>query len=551
MDRSRSDHFFTSLSTTRLTGAVAVGFVTFGLFAATAAPGLTWKNAGADGGDLLTAVATWGIPHPSGYPTYLLLLRGFSLLDPVGSLAGRGNLFSAVCGSAAAGIAYVAFLMALEIAGSARRNSASDDARDPRFARFAAGVGALAFAVSPAVWSQSTITEVYALNAWFCAAILALSLWLYRREQAHMEVATYLRIAIGVLLGLGLGNHLTLAMLAIPLLLWTAMSNRGRPFVSNTVARLWPVAAGGTFGLLVYLYAPIASSHLPPVNWGHPNTLRGFWWMLSGSIYQQYAFAVPAGQIPGRLVDVASMSLTQFGFVGLIVAIVGVVTLVERARGLGVAIVSSILLLAVWSVGYRTLDSYVYLIPAYLLLGLCLTVAIPELLSAVDVASRRIFRGAKSATANPSALFAGLLVLAAIPGWTAFHHFRSLDLHHDTAAEEFVSRAFSTAGADSVIFASDDKQLFSLWYEAYVAAPAKHVMIVSVPHLQFNWYWNDLARQYPNRMPSKRPDNLPERISAIVGRNLGKHPVFVANEIPSVDQSFNVVKDGPLWQIAP
>ena len=41
----------------------------------TAAPGLTWAHFGADGGDLLAAAAVHGIPHPPGYPLYLLLLR--------------------------------------------------------------------------------------------------------------------------------------------------------------------------------------------------------------------------------------------------------------------------------------------------------------------------------------------------------------------------------------------------------------------------------------------------------------------------------------------
>ena len=46
----------------------------------TLAPGLTWANDGADGGDLITAAATGGVPHPGGYPLYILLARLFQFL---------------------------------------------------------------------------------------------------------------------------------------------------------------------------------------------------------------------------------------------------------------------------------------------------------------------------------------------------------------------------------------------------------------------------------------------------------------------------------------
>ncbi len=56
------------------------------VYGMTLAPGLTWANSGADGGDLITAAATGGVPHPTGYPVYLLL--GTSLSIPADWFAG-------------------------------------------------------------------------------------------------------------------------------------------------------------------------------------------------------------------------------------------------------------------------------------------------------------------------------------------------------------------------------------------------------------------------------------------------------------------------------
>ena len=48
----------------------------FFLYLASAPPGLTWSHFGADGAELLTAALTNGVPHPPGYPLYMLLLQG-------------------------------------------------------------------------------------------------------------------------------------------------------------------------------------------------------------------------------------------------------------------------------------------------------------------------------------------------------------------------------------------------------------------------------------------------------------------------------------------
>ena len=63
-----------------------------------AARDLTWAFYSGDGGELITAVMTGGIPHPPGYPTYLLLGRLAALL-PVTPIAYRFALLSAFCGA--------------------------------------------------------------------------------------------------------------------------------------------------------------------------------------------------------------------------------------------------------------------------------------------------------------------------------------------------------------------------------------------------------------------------------------------------------------------
>ncbi len=156
------------------------------------APGLTWAHFSADGGDLISAAATGGVPHPTGYPLYLILARGFQFL-PVGDLAFRTNLLSAVCTILAALLLY-AYL--------------SHQLRDRPLGQFASFLAALAYGLAPFVWGQALVTEVYALHGLlmvFCIYVLSLE---------ESKISEWTR---GFVFGLAATNHLT-AIMMLPLL---------------------------------------------------------------------------------------------------------------------------------------------------------------------------------------------------------------------------------------------------------------------------------------------------------------------------------------------
>src|ERR1051325_5016409 len=92
--------------------AVGVGLLSLLSYLFTLAPTIV----GGDSGELVTAVATLGVPHPPGYPLYCLLGHLFTLLVPFGSVAYRVNLFSAVAAAATAGLmAYLVTVAGTEL----------------------------------------------------------------------------------------------------------------------------------------------------------------------------------------------------------------------------------------------------------------------------------------------------------------------------------------------------------------------------------------------------------------------------------------------------
>ena len=107
---------------------------------------------GGDAGELVTGTACGGALHPPGYPLYTLLGKLFLCL-PFGEPALRMNLFSAICGVAAA----------VMLQRAAARWSGSP---------WAGVLAAAWFAFSAIVWEHAVGAEVFSLHHVFVAALL-------------------------------------------------------------------------------------------------------------------------------------------------------------------------------------------------------------------------------------------------------------------------------------------------------------------------------------------------------------------------------------------
>jgi len=410
--------------------------VALGLYVATLAPGLTWAHDSADGGELAAAAWTLGIPHPPGYPTYVLLAHLLTRL-PIGVVATRTNLFSALCAAAAA------TLVAWALARTGRG--------------WAAAVGAgVALASAPLLWSQATVTEVHTLNGLFTASLLAL---------AAGGATAWRPLIAGLVWGVSMGNHPT-AFFSLPLVFLSV----------RRVRRGWALgAAGAVTGLAVYLYLPLRAAAAPPINWGDPQTLDRFWWVVSGAPYRQFLFALPWKYLPARLLAWAGLLARQFTPVGLAVAILGAVVLWETDRPRLAASGATVGLCSLFALGYDTSDSYLYLIPALICLGLWLGVGMDRLLTSA-FAWRRW------------AGWAVAVSLVALPLVVALLRLPAQDLSEERAAETFGVNALTQAPSGAVIVSQQDAHTFALWYFQQAEGLRPDVVVVDLGLLGYAWY---------------------------------------------------------------
>ena len=426
--------------------AAVVGLISLGLYLATLAPGLTWAHDSADGGELAAAASTLGIAHPPGYPTYVLLAHPFTLL-PLGEVATRTNLFSALCAACTA-----ALLSWTLIQTGARRTSAI-------------GAG-LALACSPLLWSQAIVTEVHALNSLFTALLLAFAATAMRRDR---RPAAWLALATGWVWGVGMGNHPTLLLCGpLVLLAWWRMR---KGWICGPL--------GLALGLLVYLYLPIRAGADPPINWGNPRTPAQFWWTVSGGPYRQFLFALPWAYLPARLLAWLALLRQQFTWFGLLVAFVGGATLWNDRRPLFLTTGATMILYSIFAVGYNTSDSQFYLIPALVCLGLWLGTGIDRVLSALG--ARWSWTGRWGAVA-----------VVTLPLVVAVWRFPALDLSHDRQASQFERVTLEQAPPQAIILSRRDSHTFSLWYGQVALGKRPDVLIVDLDLLAYEWYTDNM-----------------------------------------------------------
>jgi len=332
---------------------------------------------------------TLGVAHPTGYPLYTLLGKLFTLL-PIGNVAYRVNLISPLFASLAVVFLYLC-LMHLT-----RHRAASL-------------LAALTFAFSRTFWSQAVIAEVYTLNAFFVALVFYLLL-----RQINKSTNQQIN-RLAFVYGLSLTNHLTMILLAPAMAIYALLtkphfftsssrSNFARPgslrpgsgqapgpgqqwgFDNPLRAKtfgLWILNFGlllGLFllGLSVYLYLPLRW----PALHGRPIALGEFVHWVLGSRFRGALRWDAWLKDPQRYLILARLILKQYGWVGLILGLLGLVRLFappsspptlggkEGERKVAMLLLVAYLAYFIYGLNYYVPDISAFIIPVHLIFAI-------------------------------------------------------------------------------------------------------------------------------------------------------------------------------------
>ena len=221
---------------------------------------------GGDSAELAAAAATFGVPHPPGYPTFTMAtgLVGRALAA-AGLAADFGGATAIASGLYAAG-ALALFTLVL---------------REIELSVAAALAAAVALGVGRTLWSQAVVTEVYTFDLLLgLAAALALA----RGSRAAGWAGWAGPLLAGALGGLWLG-HRFVNVLYLPVGL--ALLPPGG--VGAALKRTWKLLLGGAAAAaLVFLYLPVASARDPAIDVGDPSTLARFLVVVRGAPYMRH-----------------------------------------------------------------------------------------------------------------------------------------------------------------------------------------------------------------------------------------------------------------------
>ena len=558
-----------------LVAGIACGVVAFLLYWLTLAPGLTWSHFGADGGELLAAATTNGVPHPPGYPLYMLLLQAWlwlaGWLFPASDVAWRGNLLSALLAAASAGLSVP--LMARLLGRLAARDPQAAAGEQGNARWLWACAGSLAWAASQQLWSQALITEVYALHA----LIIVLLLWLLFAPEPTAPEPTApgssgsLRRVwwLALPIGLGLAHHVTLVLL-LPAVLYYVRAQHGW----RALPVLLRAAAAGALGaVLLHARTPLVAgrwSLMPsPINWGYPDNPDGLWWLLSGAAYRSYLFDFSRAQILEQVSEWAFALTRQFSPLGLGLALLGFAHLDAVSPRLRNFSLLWVLPISFYSIIYYTRDSEIYLLPVVWLLAFWLAVGLTNLSRWLN-GWLRATRAGRPATAKWITAGLAAAALVALVGW----RWPAISLHNDTEARDFVQQAAQSVEPGSVLVASGDFQTFAFWYGAFasgellpgfaaarsengsarVTPPSKSailaadIIVVNDSLYQFDWYRRLLADLYPD-VPGV--DASLQTLLLSAQQSDPPRPVFFSDQgISSIPDSA-LEADGVLWRYAP
>lgn len=224
--------------------AIAVALLTAALFLATLRPDVGGTE---DSPKFQFLGQVLGTAHTPGYPFYTIATYLFTRV-PIGTLAYRVNLFSAVCGVLSC---VCIFLIARRL----------------RVSRPLAVAAALAAATGFPVWSNAVTAEVYTLSALMSAATILFSIAF---GQTGTRWRLYLACAV---FAAGLGNHLTIVGLLPAALVYGILKDRSvlQPRVVGVAALI------GALGVGQYGFIALRTIQGAPYLEARATTLRGIY----------------------------------------------------------------------------------------------------------------------------------------------------------------------------------------------------------------------------------------------------------------------------------
>jgi hypothetical protein len=496
-------------------------FASLALYAATTAPSVA--TIFDDSLEFHVVLPTLGIAHPSGYPLYTLLGKLATLIIPFRDPAGRANLFSALTAALAVAVFY---LVARRLAGS----------------RPAAAVATVAFAISPAWWSQAVLAEVYALHG--LLMILFIYLLLCWASNVKRQTSTRWLTTAALTFGLGLAHHRMIALLfpaAIVFILWTIAPKNLSAFIRG---HSQPIRESGAWRvelarwalpmlaalapLLLYAYLPIRGQVVSSLDGMFDPTLRGAVDWITARGYGVFLTGNPFG-VQRDAGFFIGLFLSQLGALPVLAALMGLAAGWRFDRRRYAFLLLATVAQIAFGLAYKVQDIDVFFIPAFMLVALWSAVGLAPIFDSTLVWASALGRRLRLPQWLRPVVFGAATLLVVIvtlagPVGAARRDWAKRDLSHAWGAYDY--------GQDMLAAVAPGGRVVGLLGETTLLR-----------------YFRDVLGQRPD-VTVVPADREADRFVAVDAALAAGAPVYLTRDLPGAAGRYSLDAAGPLIAVS-
>lgn len=486
--------------------------------------GVSSSSYAGDSGDIILASWFGGVAHPPGYPLNIMFGWLFTHLPFEASVAYKANLLAAFV---QAGVIGVFFLIVKKLTNNL----------------FVSLAASLVLAFNPLFWLYAHIIEVFQLNLLLMlSSTYFLFLW---QESVVKRKEKYGLLKVSVLLyGLAVFHHHT-SILLFPAYFYFVCATKKdffkhRMYISKLLLFF-------LLGMVPYLFTVFAAFRQTPANWGDPKTPEKLLRLITRADYGTF---VPGalfvgGELRSRAISLLNLALflkNDFSPLGIYFIFTGAIYTFLRFRQLFFFLLTAIFFLGPFFIFYSNFPSSGdqfftglwerFILNTYPFLALFLGMGL--LFSYNFIAS--LFK-------KNISLYSFILVLFLFifPLWLFNKNFERTNLSHFFLGDWLAHDILASAEPGAIVFTFGDTVVFNTDYYYFTNEKFKDRFVIRPSSLYRLDYRRLLVKQYPSLsfpegFESKDKKNLESSrlLKDLVDANLGKHPIYFSEGLPSV-----------------
>ncbi len=470
-----------------------------------------------DSGELAASAFTFGVPHPTGYPLFLLIGYIVTHLPLPGSIVYKLNLLSAIEAAAAVVITYYSALIItryviLKLLNAPQKKQAAKKDKKPAqgddtvkvrrsieeyniLTYVLAAASAICTGLARTFWLDAVQVEVYALHSVFISLII---LFLLKILVSLDEPDKKNWAVLFVLLGFSFSNHLTTMFLLPGLLYIFYLQYKASKVFAK---RILPFFLLVIPGLLMYSVLVIASGANPYLNWSDLQNVSNLFGHLRGADYSQLMFSSTSkfGKNAG---DFFSNLPGEMAIIPLVFSAAAFLLLWRSFRSFVVFVIITITFNLLYAFNYNIVDINTYYLLVFFLFGIMVPAGIIYLLSFGNPA------GILAKTGEPWKSLPKVVVISLVlVVFSAAYNFKDSDNSGNYANADLTVNSLNSIENNAVIISYDWAYLYSgsLYYQL-AAKQRQDVKVFNIKFLAVEWYLKTISKFYPDLYEKIRPE---------------------------------------------